>query len=603
MKFLVFIKQVPNSADIRFDHQKKTLVREGVKNEMNAYDRRAVTEAVRYRDERGGEVIAATMGPPSSADALREAAIMGIDSCIHIQDPALAASDTLVTAKVLAAAAKRIGYDIIFCGQHSTDAETGQVPVELAELLGIPCATAVRKIEYLADHLIQVTSETDEGSVLLEMKLPAVLTAAERLIKPLKTKNADLSAVPPEKIKTIGLAELGLSSDEVGVTASPTWVEDIIDVRVNRSPQILDGRHITVTAYKILQAIGQELERSRPQKNDLPSATITVKNEKQKAFWCWTEFLENNVRAVSLELLSTSRSLAQQTSGTVTAIVAGHLNPEAVNVLASYGADTICTLRSPSGHPDEIIALLEQQIKLENPFALFFPATSAGKYLAPRIAARLNLGLTGDCVGFELTNDGKLAQLKPAFGGNIIAPIFSKTFPQLATVRPGAMEAIRFSNQERPNMISWTLAEDVFYQFTIIAKEIDPGIDAMKLDDAKVVVGIGAGLGQENIRLAERLAELLGGTTGATRRVVDSGWMPRQFQIGLTGKFISPSVYLGLGVSGRYNHMIGVQKSGLIIAINQDAAAEIFQSCDIGVHGDCVAIIREMIRIVESSKE
>ncbi len=153
MRFLVFIKQVPISAEIQFDAEKKTIIREGVKNEMNAYDRRAITEAIRYRNENGGEVIAATMGPPQARDALREALIMGVDSCIHIQDPRFAGSDTLVTARVLASAARMIGFDIIFCGQHSTDSETGQVPVELAELLGIPCATAARKIEYLPNRV------------------------------------------------------------------------------------------------------------------------------------------------------------------------------------------------------------------------------------------------------------------------------------------------------------------------------------------------------------------------------------------------------------------------------------------------------------------
>ena len=120
-------------------------------------------------------------------------------------------------------------------------------------------------------------------------------------------------------------------------------------------------------------------------------------------------------------------------------------------------------------------------------------------------------------------------------------------------------------------------------------------MEASRLDHSRVVIGIGAGLGEQNVSAAKRLATLLNGSIAATRKVVDSGWVQRQFQVGLTGKFIAPEIYLGFGVSGRYNHMIGVQRSGLIVGVNQDASAEIFQVCDIGVQGDCVAIMNEMI--------
>lgn len=603
MKFLIFVKQVPSSAEIRFDLQKKTLIREGVKSEMNAYDRRAITEAIRYRNEHGGEVVAATMGPPSSSDSLREALIMGVDSCIHIQDSRLAGSDTLVTARVLAALAKKIGFDIIFCGQHSTDSETGQVPVELAELLGIPCAIAIRKIEYLPNSLIQVTSETDEGSLLLEIPLPVVLTAAERLIKPLKTKNADLTTAPNEKIRKMNLDQLEIPAEEVGLEASPTWVADIVDVRVTRSPEIWDGGDVQDTAARLVNSIRQSLSSAQQPKDRVVSKPASgMVHQAGKSFWCWIELMQSKVRSVSLEILSAAASLAAGAGGSVSAIVVGRLNEEVTSLLASHGASEIYNISQSPVHPDQIVGVLERQIIEQKPFAVFFPATSQGKYLAPRIAARMCLGLTGDCVGLEFTPDGKLAQLKPAFGGNIVARIHSRTYPQMATIRPGALDNIPSSKRVEPNIVSWRLPE-VAGQFTVIAQEIDPGIEAVDLDDAEFVVGIGAGLGQENVRLAERLADLLGGSTGATRRVVDSGWMPRQFQIGLTGKFISPNVYLGAGVSGRYNHMIGVQKSNRIIAINQDRNAEIFQTCDIGVHGDCVAILGEMIRILESSKE
>lgn len=604
MNFLVFIKQVPDSAEIRFDSRNKTLIRAGVKNEMNPYDRRAITEAIRYRTEQGGNVTAATMGPPQAEDALKEALIMGVDSCIHIQDSRLAGSDTLITARVLAAAAKRIGYDIIFCGQHSTDSETGQVPVELAELLGIPVATAVRKIEYLPNHSIQVTSETDEGSLLLEIPLPAVLTAAERLIKPLKTKNVDLQTAPQEKIHKMGLHELGFMGEDVGLEASPTWVADIVDVRVTRSPEIWDGSDAAATASKLLKLIQHNLKNTP----HFAGRSSLIRSHQPidappRAFWCWVEYLKTAIRPVSLEIISASASLASEKGGAVAAIVPGQMTPDTIALLGKHGADTIYHLASNDLHPDRIIDCMVNRIETERPFALFFPATSEGKYLAPRIAARLSLGLTGDCIGLEFTTDGLLAHLKPAFGGNIVAPIHSRTYPQMATLRPGAFDLVSFPERDDLTIFQWQVPEHVSQRFTVIAREIDPGIEAVKLDNSKFVVGVGAGLGQESVRIAERLAELLDGSVGGTRRVVDQGWLPRQFQIGLTGKFISPRIYLSLGVSGRYNHMIGVQKSNQIIAINHDPSSEIFKACDIGIHGDCIAITAEMIRLLETSKE
>jgi electron transfer flavoprotein alpha subunit len=133
----------------------------------------------------------------------------------------------------------------------------------------------------------------------------------------------------------------------------------------------------------------------------------------------------------------------------------------------------------------------------------------------------------------------------------------------------------------------------------VIQRQSDAGRDAVKLDDAEFVACIGMGLGQDLVPSVFRLAELLNGAVGATRRVVDSGWVQRQYQVGLTGRFIAPATYLGLGISGRSNHMIGIQKSGTIIAINNDPNAEIFKMADLGIIGDARAILRELIEILQ----
>lgn len=593
MKFLVFIKQVPESSEIRFDPETKTLVRSGVKNIINPYDRRAISESIRKRNESGGEVIVATMGPPQARVALIEALVMGADRAVHVEDSRLSGSDTLVTARVLAAAAKRIGFDILFCGQSSTDSETAQVGPELAELLEIPCGTAVRKVEY-GERMIRVSCETDEGTVTLEMQTPCVISAAERLIKPLKVKDVDFGSYATGKIETVRLEDLQVDPKTVGLGGSPTWVAEISEERIERHPEIWDGSEGGKTSEKIIEKISKQAQT----KSLIPTPENTTPGDRQ--FWCFVEMSRDTIRPVSFEILGQAADMASKSAGIVCAIVIGApLSNHQAQHLSSYGADRIYHFTSTILHPDEMISSICERVVVHNPFVFLIPATSLGKNLAPRIAARLQIGLTGDCVGLEMDAEGKLVQWKPAFGGNILASIYSKTLPQMATIRPGALPLRLSRSPKKIAVLAWPPPKNAFHRFEIISSELDPGIEAEKMDDSAIIVCIGAGLGQENVPLAFRLAELLNAAVGATRRVVDLGWVQRQFQIGLTGRFVSPQAYLGLGVSGRYNHTIGIQKSGTIVSINQDPNAEIFRISDLGVVGDCATLVRKMIEHLE----
>lgn len=591
LRILVFIKQVPDVGEMHFS-ENKTLVREGVKNIINPYDRRAISEAIRQRENSGGEVIVATMGPRQAREALAEALVMGANRAIHIQDRRLAGSDTLVTAKVLAVAALKIGFDLIFAGQHSTDSETGQVPPSLAEILQIPCAAAVTKLEYAEKNLTAVC-ETDDGVMELEVPYPAVISAAERLIKPIKVKDFDPASASYEKIETWNLEELGIPENEVGLEGSPTWVAEICEEKIDREKKIIDGSDAKEAARKILDIIRQNSSRKDPEM--IPSYIARG----QQNFWCLVEQNEDRIRSVSLEMISTSAQLAYK-GGKVYAIMIGApVRTQDVILLGAYGADRIFHVTDTAPHPDDVVDLLCDRIQKLNPFAFLMPSTPQGRAIAPRIAARLNLGLTGDCVGLRWDAEGRFQQLKPAYGGNIVAPIITKTEPKLVTIRPGSLPSYRPRTGDQIPVTEWTMPNQVKRRFKILSDKKDSGSDAVKMDGASIIVGVGMGLGQDRVTSAFRLAELLRGTVGATRRVVDGGWMPRQFQIGLTGKFVAPDCYIGLGISGRANHVIGIQKAGKIIAINQDPNAEIFKSADLGIIGDAAAITNELIQLLE----
>ena len=592
LRILVFIKQVPDVGEMHFS-ENKTLVREGVKNIINPYDRRAISEAIRNRENFGGEVIVATMGPPQAREALAEALVMGANHAIHIEDRRLAGSDTLVTARVLAALARKIGFDLIFAGQHSTDSETGQVPPSLAEILQIPCAAAVTKLEYGEKNII-ATCETDDGMMDLELPYPSVISAAERLIKPIKVKDFDPASASYEKIETWRLEDLGIPENEVGLEGSPTRVAEICEERIDREKKIIDGSDPKEAARKILEVIRQSSARK-----DTEMIPSYISRGAQQ-FWCFVEQNEDRIRSVSIEIIGTAAQLAYK-GGKVYAIMIGApVRTQDVVLLGAYGADRIYHLTDTAPHPDDVVDLLCERIQKLNPFAFLMPSTPQGRAIAPRIAARLNLGLTGDCVGLRWDAEGNFEQLKPAYGGNIVAPIITKTEPKLVTVRPGALPSYRPRTGDQIPVTEWAMPNQVNRRFKILSQKKDSGSDAVKMDSASLIVGVGMGLGQDHVPAAIRLAELLRGAVGATRRVVDGGWMPRQFQIGLTGKFVGPDCYIGLGISGRANHVIGIQKAGKIIAINQDPNAEIFKSADLGIIGDAVAITDQLIRILES---
>ena len=227
-----------------------------------------------------------------------------------------------------------------------------------------------------------------------------------------------------------------------------------------------------------------------------------------------------------------------------------------------------------------------------------------GRDFAPRVAARLELGLTGDAIGLEIDEQERLVQLKLAFGGNIVAPILSKTFPQMATVRPGMLQAMHPDWSRQPSIQRLELA----------GRWVDPDPDGAghpggrrerySLEDAEIVVGVGTGLGRrENLKLARELAEVLGAAIAATRRVTDANWLPRQHQVGLTGKAIAPKLYLALGIRGVMNHTIGIQRAQTIVAINTDPEAPIFQVANYGIVGDCLHLIPALTQALAEAKQ
>jgi electron transfer flavoprotein alpha subunit len=262
-------------------------------------------------------------------------------------------------------------------------------------------------------------------------------------------------------------------------------------------------------------------------------------------------------------------------------------------LLASYGADHILVVDHPALEqysPDTVAEAIAKLVRERTPWGLLLSASERGRDWGPRLAARLKLGLTGDAIGLEIDADNRMVALKPAFGGNIVAPILSKTYPQMATVRQGVLELAEpvYSRVAEIETVRPGLGQPLT-RLLNWRSELDPTITP--LEGAEVVVGVGMGVEQaENIERVKELARVLKAALCATRRVTDEGWMPRQLQVGLTGKTIEPRLYFAIGISGAPNHTVGLKRAGTVVAVNNDPDAPIFQRADIGLVGDWAAL-------------
>jgi len=604
MKIVVCIKQVPYIDQLKFDHDTKRVIREGVESEINPFDKRALTEAINLKNKTGAETIVLTMGPPQAVSALREALAMGIDRAVHLLGREFAGADTLATARALAAEIRKIGFDLILCGKYATDAETAQVPPMLAELLDIPQITGVTKIEWEGTKFLAMR-ELDDGFETLSGELPALMTAAERLAKPLRATPDDVERVKNVPIEIIEPAQLG-DVAQFGLQGSPTWVEAIESIEPPRKRiirQASDGLE-QVVRETIDDLRHEGLDGEWRARSHIKIAPGNIRHAPEKALWVYTEIIEDKVRAVTFEMLGRAVQLAEQVGGEVGALVVGADVRRHADILAAYGADKVYLAENfdlPNYLTEPYTRIVAEAIQKYKPFAVLFPSTANGRDLAPRVAARLNIGLTGDIIGLNLDAQGRLVQLKPAFGGNIVAPILTKTLPVMASVRPGMLQAAQPDMNRIARVIELPVG-DIHSRVQWVSGEMNTE-EGVHLDDADVIIGVGMGIGgPENLPLVYQLCEALDAHTGATRRVVDAGWLPRQVQIGLTGHSIAPHLYVALGVRGAFNHTVGIQRAGTILAINNDPNADIFKQCDYGIVGDWQAITGAMIQVLREQR-
>jgi len=594
LKIAVCIKQIPLIEEANFDAVTKTIKRDGPAV-ISAYDLRAIALAVELKKSHGAETTVVTMGPPQARSALVDALAMGMDHAVHLEDRAFAGADTLATARALALWLARGKFDLIMLGKYSLDAETGQVGPEIAELIGAAQITGARKLE-IDGRMLRAERESDEGFDEVEAEMPAVITCAERVAQPVKVKPGAADEAATKPIEVVRATELGADAKEFGLAGSPTWVQEVRVVTTPKTePKFIDASDPERAATEVMSAL-ESIGALKPREHDRrPIATARRAGVRGRDVWivCETD-LEGRITRGTLELLSRGDELASRLGGALVAVgldagVARH-----AGLLASFGADLVLTIEHPalaSYTPEAAAEAAAQLVLAHAPWGILIGATERGRDWAPRLAARLGLGLTGDAIDIELDAENRMVALKPAFGGNIVAPIYSKTFPQMATVRPGVLELAAPSESKQAEIQIAQMEVGAPKSRLIKAHStLDPTI--VQLEGAEVVVGIGTGVGgQDGVAKVAAFARVLGAAMCATRRVTDQGWVPRQLQVGLTGKSIDPRLYIAVGVRGAPNHTCGLKRAQTVVAINNDADALIFERANIGLVADWQSIL------------
>jgi len=318
---------------------------------------------------------------------------------------------------------------------------------------------------------------------------------------------------------------------------------------------------------------------------------------KYRGVWVFAEQKKGQIQGVVHELLGEGRKLADQMGEKLCSVLLGEGMDEAAKELIAYGADRVYQIEGSilrNFQDDPYTDVLTELIEKEKPEIVLMGATAIGRSFASRVAARLGTGLTADCT--ELAIDLKkrqLLQTRPAFGGNIMATITTPyNRPQMATVRHKVFrKAIRQGNRHG-EIIKESVEGRKFSLRSKLVNMIEDITQTVKLADADIIVSGGRGLGgPENFRIIEELARTLGGAVGASRAAVDAGWIPYSHQVGQTGRTVCPKVYIACGISGAIQHLVGMQSSEIIIAINKDLNAPILKVATYGIQGDLFEVV------------
>ena len=569
MKIVCPVKQVPAPGAIEFDPETQTLKREGVPLVLSPFDVYAVRHAVELRAATGGEVVVITMGPEQSEEALRECLALGADRGILLSDRLLVGSDTIATTRALALALEKEGFDLVLCGRRSIDAETAQVPPQLAAFAKVPGLTNVVALAFTGGAL-HATRDADDAEEVWEVSGPAVLSVSA---PPHTTAASAAGGDRIDRWTPLDLVDEVYEYDKrFGQNGSPTRVLAVRDVTPERArvaAASVEEARGTIDGLLAERAVPPPSWEKPPHAAEQPAAHYDC--------WTFVETRDGLPTRTSLELLARGRELSGKLGGANIALTFGEAGD-----LGRHGAELVIRARGTgldAYHPELWAGALRQLLEGRRPHVLLIPASTIGHDFGARAAGELQLGMTADCVGVDIAKAGRLLQQKPAFGGNIVSVIMGATTPQVATVRARMYEPL----EPRPAEAEVEVEQVELPQPTLRLLERRPH-DAVgvQLDEADTVLLLG-----------ERAPELDGPVVGVTQSVVERGDAPRDRLVGLLGRRIAPRLLVAVGVPGTAEEISGIVKALVVVSI--DGGEEMNQRADVVLAGDPARLVPALV--------
>ncbi len=338
-----------------------------------------------------------------------------------------------------------------------------------------------------------------------------------------------------------------------------------------------------------------------------PAKCVLPDIKDYKGVWVFIEQKNSKIQSISYELLGKAQELAKKLKTQVSGVLIGNQMDDQLDELAAMGADNIYLVEAPeiANFQDEPYTnILVELIKKYKPEIFLCGATSIGRSLISRVAINIKAGLTADCTELDVdTEKNILLQTRPAFGGNIMATIISPSYrPQMATVRHKVMQPMAPDKKRKAKIIREKYDLSVYKSRTKLLDIVEEIESLINISEADIIVSGGRGMvAPENFKLLEELAHVLGAAVGSSRAAVDAGWMPYSHQVGQTGRTVAPKIYIACGISGQIQHLVGMQSSKIIVAINKDPDAPIFKVATYGIVGDCLQIVPALTKQFKES--
>jgi len=367
--------------------------------------------------------------------------------------------------------------------------------------------------------------------------------------------------------------------------------------------------YYTPEEQKILAEIAAREKKTGAKEISVEEAATLAEIKEYKGVWVFVEHTEGDPAVVSWELLGAGAELTKKLGVELCSVVIGDKVEKLCQESIAYGASKVYVIDSPVFHYYRTEAYYKAICYLVDkykPEIMLIGATGLGRDLAGAVATKLSTGLTADCTGLAIDDKGFLLQTRPAFGGNIMATILTEqTRPQMSTVRPHVMTMPSYDKSRKGEIVreAVPIKEEEIAVKVLEVVEDAKGAECIDLEGADVIVSGGRGMkAKENFAMLQQLADELGGVVGCSRAVVEAKWMPVERQVGQTGKTVRPKIYIACGISGAIQHLVGMQTSDVIIAINQDKQAPIFEVATYGIVGDVFQVVPALIKRIRESR-